>query len=152
MRVNAEEGGLTAGEMESLTDAAVDCMKDSGLQAWNYGIDPVNHTRAVYSFDLPVDGSVTEEEMFQIEEVCVAAYLADLPERFVNETEPYMAEDLLGFSVDCLESQGYQIDEGTIAMFQLVQAAPKGEEDVVVDCVSDGLLELYPDRPPNVRW
>ncbi|ASU82808.1 hypothetical protein CDO52_08455 [Nocardiopsis gilva YIM 90087] len=151
----AEQEALLAGGTVDENDYAAavkrleKCLRTRGIDLDNNGWDPVDQLR----MDLWFDGKgIPDDAVADIGDACFTAHLEKVENRYSEDHEPRMADDLMSYARECMSDAGITTTGDEKDLAALVAAAEPDDEETVTDCVVAGAGELYPDTTVLVSW
>lgn len=137
-----EDGEVSDAEYDELFSLFQECLVQSGIQLDPPVVSPIDGRRKLW---WPAGDGVfeTEDEMREAS-ACQLRYVTDV-EGAVGERPRRMAEPLRASVRACLSERGIDIAASDDDIRKVMQAATGEHEDAVASCVSEGVLENYPE-------
>lgn len=135
--------GISAIEYESAVNNYITCMDVFGIKVASQGWDPINNK----SIGLFMEESENweEEQLFEIEDQCLTANLTSIRAWYRINVAPQMNADLMEYVQTCITASGVSIFDDEFALFEIIETVGVDNKDRVIDCVVEGMGELYPE-------
>ncbi|CAM3875261.1 hypothetical protein [Nocardiopsis rhodophaea] len=142
-------GAVGEDDYAAAVERMEECLNTRGIDLDNNGWDPVDQLK----MDLWFDGKgIPDDALADISDACFTAHLEKVEDRYSEDHEPRMADDLMAYTRACMSDAGVTTTGDETNVADLAASGGPDHEETVTDCVVEGAGELYPDSTVVVGW
>lgn len=142
------DGTVTAAEVEAAGELLRNCFVEQGHQLTVEGWNPVDNVTYLYLAE-PAGGETTDDFMAVYDD-CTRRYIMAVSDHYRANTDPWMQQDLLEATTECLGIIGFDYSSDPVNQYDLVSeefledgvSPSRGQVD---QCVLSAAGDLYPD-------